>query len=540
MFLSGTSAVADDIHAFLTDPVSIDDPAAGLQAHRADGKTDPTATARCGPAAPAPVRDGQDIVVKLAPAPPFTVGEIKPASWRRPPVADPTWLLRYRGLLWIKPLARRAAMDGQLETLDALVDQVVRFHAENPDPNSSAHGWDEGTALRRLETENCLFALTGSAKLRQPMRNDVNVLFGFRYYGPPYAPVHNHGLMANLQILHAGNNLHREDWMDRATGRIVAEAPRAFSGRGVSWEQASGYQIANAKLWEQAADTLAGWPGTEPAVASIRRTLAKAQTVFTWMTEPDGGIVQIGDSEEIKGAAAAPPGAPRVFRDDETGWVIGRWSWTDPLTTYYTIRYGPERRAHGHHDRAGGVTFTTRGVRVLVGPGKYNYDGSSGFNAYQISPQGHNVPIPDAGRAGGGPSAVTGSRVRASVHAWTVRDTVYGTGRAHTRTVNVNRTAARMTVTDRFAGARPWRQYWHLDPQWVRVSGGVNGATMVFSHPSGRTLTVTTSGAVSSVAHGSGRPAAGWHFPRFGERAPGYEIQIRPDAATLTTSFTVD
>jgi hypothetical protein len=97
-----------------------------------------------------------------------------------------------------------------------------------------------------------------------------------------------------------------------------------------------------------------------------------------------------------------------------------------------------------------------------------------------------------------------------------------------------------MTVTDRFAGTRPWRQYWHLDPQWVRVSGGVNGATMVFSHPSGRTLTVTTSGTVSSVAHGSGRPAAGWHFPRFGEREPGYEIQIRPDAATLTTSFTVD
>jgi hypothetical protein len=545
VFLQGSPAVADDVHTVPIDPVSIDDPAALLNLYRAGGKKaadadDPTANARCGTAAPDPVPDGEDIVVSLAPAPSFTVGKISAASWRKPPVTDPTWRLNYEGLMWMKSLARRAAIDDQQKSLDALIDQVVAFHAQNPDPNSNSYGWDEGTALRRLETENCLYALTKSEKLKQPMKNDVNVLFGFRYYGPPYAPVHNHGLMANLQIVRAGAQLGRDDWADRATDRIVTEAPQAFSSQGVSWEQSSGYQIVNAKLWDQAATTLTDWAGTDSAVASIRKTVAKAKTAFTWMTEPDGGIVQIGDSEEIDGVAADPAGAPRVFRDDQTGWIIGRWSWTDPKTTYYTVRYGPSRRAHGHHDRAGGVTFTTKGVRVLVGPGKFSYDKTSNYNAYQISPQGHNVPIPNAGRAGNGLSSVSASLVQSSAHAWNVKDTVYGTGGlAHSRNVNVNRTSSRMTITDKFPNTYLWRQHWHLDSEWKLVSGGANSKTLVFSHPSGRKLTVTTTGAVSIVSKGVSRPPAGWHFPEFGEREAANEILMRANAKTFTTTFTV-
>ncbi|ROP31424.1 hypothetical protein EDD30_4324 [Couchioplanes caeruleus] len=543
--LHGSSAAAEaaDVHVIPIDPVLTEDPDALLDLYRAGTVraqlADPTASARCGAAAPGPVPDGEDIVVKLSPAAPFTVGKINPTTWRRPPVADPTWRMGYEGLMWMRPLARRAAMDGQTKSLDALVDQVVSFHAKNPDPKSNSYGWDEGTALRRLETENCLYALTGSEKLRKPIFNDVNVLLGFRYYGPPYAPVHNHGLMANLQIIRAGDHLHRADWTKRASDRLVAEAPLAFSKRGVIWEQASQYQVVNADLWDQAARTLAESPGTGAAVTSIRRSVANARTAFTWMTEPDGKIVQIGDSEKIDGEAANPSRAPRTFRDDQTGWIIGRWSWTDPKTSYYTIRYGPSRRAHGHHDRAGGVTYTAKGVRVLVGPGKYNYDRKNNFYAYQISAQSHNVPIPAKGKAGNGASTVSGSVAQAAAHAWTIKNTVYGTGRAHSRNVNVNRDASRMTVTDKFPKAQLWRQYWHLDPQWRRVSGVKNGKTLVFAHPSGRKLRITTTGAVSGFVKGITRPPAGWHYPSFGNRVQAYEIVIRSTAPTLTTTFTV-
>src|SRR5262245_50183747 len=51
---------------------------------------------RCGPAATAPVPDGQPIRVVMPPAKVFTVGAIPAAMWRRPPVADPTWRLNFQ------------------------------------------------------------------------------------------------------------------------------------------------------------------------------------------------------------------------------------------------------------------------------------------------------------------------------------------------------------------------------------------------------------------------------------------------------------
>jgi hypothetical protein len=97
-------------------------------------------------------------------------------------------------------------------------------------------------------------------------------------------------------------------------------------------------------------------------------------------------------------------GSNRVLKDDQTGWIIGRWSWTDPATSYYTIRYGPPRYGHGHHDRAGGVTWTTKGVRVLVGPGAFTYEAASSYAQYQKNPQGQNVPIPAGAETGNGAS----------------------------------------------------------------------------------------------------------------------------------------
>jgi hypothetical protein len=532
---------ACDGDVIAVEPVWVDSPETLLGVDRPDGASarvpDRTAGAGCGTAAQARVTDGRPILVRLPPAPSFTVGSISRRSWSRPLVADPTWRLNFQGLMWMKPLARRAAQDGQVGSLAALVDQAVAFHRQNPDPKSSRYGWDEGTALRRLGTENCLYALTGAAALIPGMVADARVLLGRRYYGPPFAPVHNHGLMANLQLVRAADLIHRPAWKGTAIRRIIAEAPQAFSARGFTAEQASGYQLGNANLWDQAATVVAASPGAAAAVTRIRQTVARARTVFGWMTEPDRRLVQVGDTEEITGVAANPSGAPRVIRDDQTGWIVGRWSWTDPQTTYYTLRYGPPRRAHGHHDRAGGVTFSARGVRVLVGPGKYSYDTTDARYAYQISPQAQNVAIPDHRPAGTGAAGVSTGLVHSSAHAWTITDAVYRL--PHWRDVEVSHLVGSMRVTDRFPNAYRWCQHWHLDPAWYLRSGGPNDHTLTFTHPSGRRLTVTTTGRVSHISRGTSRPLAGWHFPRFGEPVPAIEIRVRANATSTTTTFTI-
>lgn len=530
-------------HVIGVDPLSIDDPEAirkfyapPSQARRA---ADPTADARCGDPAPAPVPDGQPIVVRLPPAAPFTVGQIPASSWRNPPVVDPTWRLNYQGLMWMKPLARRAAQDGQRGSLHALVEQAVAFHRYNADPGTRQYGWDEGTALRRLETLNCLYALTRSNNLRISMAMNVTVLTGPRYYGPPYHPVHNHGLMANLHMIRAAELLgDQPSWRSKAVSRLVAEAPQAFSRLGISYEQSSAYQAGNAALWEEAAVVLDRTPGQTASAGRVRAVVDLAWRNFSFMTEPDGRISQIGDSDEIAGRPADLKGN-RGLLDPQAGWAIGRWSWIDPDSPHYTIRFGPVRRAHGHEDRAGGVTWSTRGVRVLVGPGRYSYDTTNMYARYQTRPDGQNVAVPNGGTVKGGTSTVTSSSYQPASHVFTVKDTVYGSG--HTRGVTVG-ADPRLVVSDQFAGVATWRQHWHLDPDWVKSSGSVGGATMVFRHlTTGRRLTVTTTGVIVSTLRGSNdrRGPYGWHFPRFQTLEPAWQIMVDNRNTWTVTTFRV-
>ena len=530
-------------HVIGIDPLSYDDPAA-IQAvyappARSARAADPTADARCGNPAPAAVPDGQPIVVRMPPAPAFTVGKINNSTWRNPPVSDPTWRMNYEGLMWMKPLARRAAQDGQLKSLNALVLQAIAFHRYNPDPGTNAYGWDEGTALRRLETLNCLYALTRNDNLRISMDMNAAVLLGKRYYGPPNYPVHNHGLMANLQLLRAAEILGgRTGWRSVAITRIVNEAPQAFSREGISYEQSSAYQGGNASLWEQAAVALEKTSGQAANARKIRATVDMAWRNYSFMTEPDGKISQVGDSDEINGRPLDLK-SNRGLVDPQTGWAIGRWSWTDKNSPHYSIRFGPTRRAHGHEDRAGGVTWSIKGVRVLVGPGRYSYDKNNMYSRYQTRPDGQNVAVPNGGTVKGGTSTLT-AKYAATSHVFTVSDTVYGL--RHTRGVTANSDSPRLVVSDQFTGASKWRQHWHLDPDWVKSSGSVGSGTMLFRHPpTGRMLTITTTGTIVSALRGSNdtRGPYGWHFPKFQTREPAWQLMVDNRSTWTVTTFRV-
>ena len=223
--------------------------------------------------------DGQPIVVSLAPAAPFTVGEIPSQVWTHPVVNDPMWRLSFEGFMSLPALAERAAQDGQRASIATMVAQVAAFHEQNRDPGTSAFGWDEGTAQRRLQAENCLYALTGDDRLVPGMQADVDVQLGTRYYGPPLFSVHNHGLMANLRLVRAGQLLNRPMWVSNALGRMRSEASLAFSPQGTSWEQSSGYQQFNVSLWNAAADQLGSVPAYASTAAAIRAITARGRQV---------------------------------------------------------------------------------------------------------------------------------------------------------------------------------------------------------------------------------------------------------------------
>ncbi|MDQ1714427.1 MAG: hypothetical protein QOC60_372 [Frankiaceae bacterium] len=492
-----------------------------------------SAAAECGPPATRAVTS--PIVVSLPPGRPFTVGAIAASSWRQPAVADVSWQLQFSGFMYMAPLAARAQRDGSKAVLAALVGQVAAFHVQNPDVGSSADGWDEGTAQRRLQTENCLYALTKDRRLAAGMIADANVQLGSRYAGPPLHVVHNHGLMANLQLLRAGQLLGVDAWVATAARRLKAEAPLAFSASGTTWEQSSQYQGVNVYLWRRAADMVAALPGHSDAAAAIRAVTVRAAIVRQWLTEPDGDTVQIGDADRLPGATGAQSGL--VFRDDLAGFVVSRSSWTDRAATFYTLRYGPPRRAHGHEDR-GGVTWSTRGARVLVGAGRFGYDLRSSFAQWARSAASANVAVPD------GAAIDTAARVRIErisagpqTTRWRLNDRLYGTD--HVRTVDISDAAATLRVSDTYAGGVTFRQHWHLDPTWRLVSAPASGQSMVFRDAGGRVLRITTTGRLALLLKGSRAPIAGWHANVLGSPVPSYEIVLRSKGPTLTTTFTV-
>ena len=123
----------------------------------------------CGPASDTPVTDDGDLSVTLSPAPPFTVGAVPAAAWRETPVTDPGWQRVFRGFMWMPALAKRAAADHQQVALAKIVDQALAFYTDDPDPGTSADGWDEGTSMRRLTALNCLFQLTADERVAKAM-----------------------------------------------------------------------------------------------------------------------------------------------------------------------------------------------------------------------------------------------------------------------------------------------------------------------------------------------------------------------------------
>lgn len=520
----------------ITDSQSRTAPAPGQRTPQASPRLRPSSTPSCAAPAADPVRDREPILVQLAPAKPFEIGTLGPRFWNEPSVADPTWRLYLYSLRWAGPLVARAEKDQQHEASKRLVDTVLRFYVDHPDTGKAVLGWDEGGSLRRLETLNCLYRLTGDSRLTAKMATEANVLFGPRYYGPPRHPVHNHGLMANLRLVEAGTHAGRPDWSKAAGERIRREAGLAFTRLGTSYEQSSGYQAINAELWQQAAQTLADLNPNDPVIPTIRTTVRRAHSVSEWVTEPDGGVVQIGDTKRA-GGTPAPRRTERVFRDDAAGLVVGRWSWKDPNTTYYTLRYGPPRRAHGHHDKAS-LTWTAAGSRVLVGSGYFSYEAANRFSQYQKTPQSSNVAIP----VGANPKLTATAKVTRSIQRstrdrWWLTDAVYG--RNHARAVDIDHAARKLTVSDVFSGRVAADQIWHLDPEWQLVSARAGAKTMRFRNADGRVLEIATTGALAAARRGATRPVAGWNFPAPKQRVANWQLHIRWTGGTVRTTFRV-
>ena len=93
-----------------------------------------------------------------------------------------------------------------------------------------------------------------------------------------------------------------------------------------------------------------------------------------------------------------------------------------------------------------------------------------------------------------------------------------------------------MTVTDSVSAAAVTTM--HLAPQWLLSSRSADGRTLVFTHPSGRRLTVRGTHAITAY-RGSTRPVLGWVFPSSGVRDHATQLLMQTPAGTSSMTMTV-
>ncbi|MFC7591553.1 heparinase II/III family protein [Nonomuraea antimicrobica] len=203
--------------------------------------------------------------------------------------------------------------------------------------------------------------------------------------------------------------------------------------------------------------------GAAPPQTLIARRAA-LEAYVAHATQPDGFLAPIGDSPASTRADGFPHEGP-VVRVFDGGYVFGRTAWDDPRSAYYSIRFGPGRRMHGHEDHLG-VTYSAQGRRVLVEAGFHSYE-RTGYVEWTRSPEAHNVPVAEGAFRPGTPTLLVGSSTGPSRESFELADDAYGPTR--TRHVLVNHGPDLMAVQDS-VDRGTLRSLWHFAPSLKPVS----------------------------------------------------------------------
>ncbi len=243
-----------------------------------------------------------------------------------------------------------------------------------------------------------------------------------------------------------------QTWADCGWQILETELDRQFYADGFTVEQASGYHYATLGFYLMAVllRQLNGWPVS----ARIWSRLESAITFSVHLTQPNGCVPRIGDSDDARPMQLAPR-PPWDFRDfhavgavlfdrpdfkyaagdyaEEALWLLGTSGYhrfanladvaptalskAFPASGYYLMRtgwdceahwscidIGPQAAglsggpvpsaAHGHAD-ALSVLITAYGEPVLVDGGPYYYNGAPAWRDYFRQTRAHNTVVVD-------------------------------------------------------------------------------------------------------------------------------------------------
>jgi hypothetical protein len=454
-------------------------------------------------------------------------------DWQLNPFHHPTWYSDFQSGSWLEML-------------------VSGYFAGGPDAGAYlarakalTQSWLRGVPLqdRQPATLICLSeAFSGQPWIQDQIPPTVD------YYAAHWMGAWNHGLKQDLELLQIGCSYPAGAfgggalrWRQTAVRQMIsAFEPNplgpSIDAQGAVNEQATLYEDFVYNLWtKQGLPELAACGYQLPAW--IRQRIAKMPAFLAYATQPDGNLVQIGDTY-VEHPATSPrqQDLVAVYR---AGYVFGRSGW-DPGASFYSLRFGPGRQVHGHDDHMG-LTYYARGRNLIVDAGHTGYEDTP-YRTYLQSPEASStllmpgVPF-DAGAA----TSLVSDQIGRYGQFYEFYDTAFG-GNPRYRSVYVSQRPDLLLVFDRASGARSYEQLWHLDPALTVTSLTQSEAIASAPGTELELLQIPLPGQVlppgsTAVIRGQVNPYQGWVSHQMLQRTPADVVTMTrtgPSAAMLT------
>lgn len=475
--------------------------------------------------------------------------------WNENPFREVNWVAQFHMLRWLDPLRRRADA-GDAAGVDLWVSVVTSWIQANPPGRGKAtYAWGD-----MVEAVRAMIMCFGLPMLDTHRPDALEaVLASIEQHGewladPKRIRIGNHALQQHQGLLVIGAVLERPEWVDLAVSRMTSMLTTAYDEEGVNEEGAVQYHQINYSWWNLTKRRVELVRGGAPSEFS---RIERAPLAMAHATRPDGTYELIGDTEvfslrgiphpavqfvSTNGVEGSPP--PERAKAYASGYVFGRSGWGDetrPFSdqTFYSLRFGPQNRIHGHVD-GGSLTLFHRGAPVLVDGGKYAYDAQDPFRAHVLSRAAHNSVLVE-GREYDRTADVTLTRgdIRERGEDFEFLDRGYD-GVEIRRRVLVLWDLEAIIVSDEVTALEPITatQTWHLEPS---ASHRVEGRAVLSAQATGRTWFLPFADEPEvSVVKGRTNPWQGWTSYRWRERTPTRAVLMSRTGTSIRLRTLID
>ncbi|MFI6919642.1 heparinase II/III family protein [Nonomuraea spiralis] len=401
--------------------------------------------------------------ISLVGLPAYKLG--KDINWGASPYRNRSWEFVFQSLRWMGTLVVAYENTGERRYLDRATDIAKDWVASNRRGAAStkSYVWKDHPVSLRTQPLLCLSMHVKESWLKDSLAEHAKLLSDARLYKKG----HNHGIDQDIALMGIGCRYGRSDWSNLASRRLTGTVKLDVDSQGALMEQAPRYAVYVYGRLQVAMTNMKACDRKVPA--EIGRRAEALKDFIAHSTMPNGYMAPLGDGSaetEPKMETGTPKEKVKVYK---AGYVYGRTAWGKPDSAYYSIRFGPGMKFHGHEDHLG-VTYYAQGRDILMDGGFHSYE-KSAYRYWTLSPEAHNVPTVVGARfRPRTASKLTKTSYGKDRQAFRLTDNAYGVSR--TRSVLVNHGEDLMAVLDTASGGKKIRNLWRFAPSFKVVSSG--------------------------------------------------------------------